>query len=154
MNGFEKARALAFGVPFALMTGALGSQFIGGLFPCEMCHWQRWPHYVAIGLAALAFVVPASLRRSLVWLAALAILTSGAIGVSHAGVEYKWWPGITPCAKPPGGSGNVMADIMAAPLVSCDQAQWSLFGISLAGFNALISISATLFIARLLGKKA
>ncbi len=154
MTSFTKARALALFVPAALMAGALGSQVIGGLFPCEMCHWQRWPHYAAIALALLAFVAPAPLRRALVWLAVLAILTSGAIGVFHAGVEYKWWPGITPCAKPPGGSGNVMADIMAAPLVSCDQPQWSLFGISLAGFNALISISAALFIARLLGKKA
>jgi disulfide bond formation protein DsbB len=154
MTRFEKARTLALGVPVALMAGALGSQFIGGLFPCEYCHWQRWPHYAAIGLALLAFVAPMGIRKPLVWLAALAILCSGAIGVFHAGVEYQWWNGITPCSKPPGGTGNVMADIMAAPLVSCNQAQWTLFGISLAGFNAIISASATLIIARLLGKRS
>ncbi len=153
MTGFERARALALGVPVALMAGALGSQFIGGLFPCEMCHWQRWPHYAAIGLALLAFAAPVAMRRPLIWLAVLAILCSGAIGAFHAGVEYQWWEGITPCAKPPGASGNVMADIMAAPLVSCNQAQWSLFGISLAGFNAIISIGAALAITRLLGKR-
>ncbi|MFX8215243.1 disulfide bond formation protein B, partial [Acinetobacter baumannii] len=73
--------------------------FIGHLVPCEMCHWQRWPHYTAIALAALAFVVPQrGAQQLLVALAALAIITSGAIGVFHAGVEYHWWQGITPCA--------------------------------------------------------
>ncbi len=153
MTRFQQARALTLAVPLALMAGALGSQYLGGLFPCEMCHWQRWPHYAAIALAALAFVAPANAQRALVWLAALAILTSGAIGAFHAGVEYKWWPGITPCASIPGGSGNVMTDIMTAPLVSCNEPQWSLFGVSLAGFNALISVSAALLTARLLGKR-
>ena len=54
---FAAARALALFVPAALMAGALGAQFIGGLYPCEMCHWQRWPHYAAIAIALLAFAV-------------------------------------------------------------------------------------------------
>lgn len=152
MTGFAKARALALIIPGALMAGALGSQYLGGLAPCEMCLWQRWPHYAAIGLAALAFVLP---QRALVWLAALAILISGGIGIFHAGVEYHWWEGLTQCSQVPGsgGSGNILADIMKTPLVRCDQAQWSLFGISLAGYNAIISIGGALLIMRLLMRK-
>lgn len=152
MTNFAKARALALIIPGALMAGALGSQYLGGLAPCEMCLWQRWPHYAAIGLAALAFVLP---QRALVWLAALAILISGGIGIFHAGVEYHWWEGLTQCSQVPGsgGSGNILADIMKTPLVRCDQAQWSLFGISLAGYNAMISIGGALLIMRLLMRK-
>jgi len=143
MTGFAKARAAALIIPGALMAGALGSQYIGGLAPCEMCMWQRWPHYAAVALAALAFVIP---QRALIWLAALAILVTGAIGVWHAGVEYHWWEGLTQCSQIPGGSGNVIADIMKTPLVRCDQAQWTLAGISLAGYNAVISIGGALLI--------
>ena len=152
MTGFAKARALALIIPGALIAGALGSQYLGGLVPCEMCVWQRWPHYAAIGLAALAFVLP---QRALVWLAALAILISGGIGIFHAGVEYHWWEGLTQCSQVPGssGSGNILADIMKTPLVRCDQAQWSLFGISLAGYNGIISIAGALLIMRLLMRK-
>lgn len=145
LSAFAKARAAALLIPAALMAGALGSQYIGGLSPCEMCMWQRWPHYAAIALAALAFALP---HRALVWLAALAILVSGGIGVWHAGVEYHWWEGLTQCSQIPGGGGNIIADIMKTPLVRCDQAQWTLGGISLAGYNAVISIGAALLIAR------
>jgi disulfide bond formation protein DsbB len=150
MTSFEKARALALGVPLALMAGAWGSQIIGGLFPCEMCHWQRWPHYVAIGLAVCGFIAPPPLRRLLIWLAALAIVVSGCIGILHAGVEYGWWEGFTRCTAPPSGS---IADILQASPVRCDEVQWSILGISLAGFNAMISVSGALVIAALLRKQ-
>jgi len=136
-----RANAIAFAVPAALMAGALGSQYLGGLYPCEMCHWQRWPHYAAIVLALLAFAVP-SMRRPLVLLAALCILGSGLIGAFHAGVEYHWWQGITACSQT--ATGSTMADILKAPIVRCDQAQWTLAGISLAGFNAIFSIGGAL----------
>jgi disulfide bond formation protein DsbB len=153
MTSFEKARALALGVPLLLIAGALGSQYIGGLYPCEMCHWQRWPHYDAIVLGVLAFVAPQGARRLLVWLAALSILVSGLIGGWHAGVEYGWWEGITHCTQTGGGSGDILKDIIAAPIIRCDQAQWTLGGVSLAGFNFLISCGAALLIMRLLVKR-
>ncbi|MDB5689050.1 MAG: hypothetical protein JWL91_926, partial [Sphingomonas bacterium] len=79
--------------------------------------------------------------RMLVVLAALLILASGAIGLFHAGVEYGWWTGLTRCsALAAGGSGaDILREIMATPMIRCDAAQWSLFGISLAGFNAILS---------------
>ncbi|MEG3148982.1 disulfide bond formation protein B [Sphingomonas sp. ZT3P38] len=155
---FVAARWLALLLPLALMSGALGSQFIGGLFPCEMCHWQRWPHYAAIALAAMAFVAPGTAsKRALVAAAALAILVSGGIGVFHAGVEYHWWDGITACATTMQGSGGSVEDmlkrIMAAPVVRCDVPQWSLFGISLAGFNAIFSLAGGIAILWLMRRR-
>ena len=152
---FRNARLLALALPAALMAGALGSQFIGGLYPCEMCHWQRWPHYAAIAIALLAFIAPgAGVKRVLVALAALAILTSGAIGLFHAGVEYHWWKGITACTSTVSGHGGtaaeILARVMAAPIVRCDVAQWTLFGISLAGFNAILSLTGGATILALL----
>jgi disulfide bond formation protein DsbB len=143
---FATARALALLLPLALMAGALGFQYLGGLYPCEMCWWQRYPHIAAIVLAALAFAVPGMMaKRALVLLAAIAVLVSGAIGVYHAGVEYHWWEGITACSSTMTGHGGSVDDmlkrIMSAPVVRCDVAQWTLFGISLAGFNALLSLS-------------
>jgi disulfide bond formation protein DsbB len=139
LTNLQRARLIALLLPFALLAGALGSQYLGGLFPCEMCHWQRWPHYAAVGLAALAFLVtPAA--KPLTILAGIAILISGAIGVFHAGVEYGFWEGLTRCASTGGGSGDILADIMATPMIRCDEVQWSLFGISLAGWNAIFSL--------------
>lgn len=151
MNSTEKARALAFALPAALLAGAWGSQLIGGLVPCEMCHWQRWPHYAALVIALLAFV-PGTPRRPLVALAALAIGASGVIGVLHAGVEYHWWPGFTACTASIGGgsSADVLASIMKTPIIRCDAPQWSLFGISLAGFNAIFSLGGAIVILALL----
>ncbi len=156
MTRFAQARLAALILPLALMAGALGSQYIGGLFPCEMCHWQRWPHYAAILLAALAFDVPEKpIGRILVALAIVAILTSGAIGVFHAGVEYRWWPGITRCAATiaSGSHSDMLAQIMATPMIQCDQPQWTFHGVSLAGFNAIVSIFGGLGIAGLWARK-
>lgn len=150
MNHLEKARVLALLVPVALLAGALGSQYIGGLHPCEMCYWQRWPHYAAAALAIGSFVLKGQpdRGRSLVWLAGLAILTSGVIGVYHAGVELGVFEGVTACTASiaGGSSADMLANIMATPLIRCDQVQWSFLGISMAGWNALISISSALVI--------
>ena len=143
-TGLDRARLLAILVPGALLAGALGSQYLGGLYPCEMCHWQRWPHYAALGLAIGAIALgKTALSRPLLILAGIAILASGAIGVFHAGVEYGWWEGLTRCAAagPGGSAADVFAEIMATPMIRCDEVQWSLFGISLAGWNAIFSIA-------------
>lgn len=148
MTRFAWVRLLALLLPLALIAGAWGSQIFGGLFPCEMCHWQRWPHYAAILLALLAFLIPGPpAQRGFVLLAAITIAVSGAIGVYHAGVEYGWWEGITQCSVINNGSGqDVLADIMSSPLIRCDVAPWTLFGISLAGFNAIFSLGGAALI--------
>src|SRR5678809_255500 len=95
----RQARLLALLLPIGLLGGALLSQYVGGLYPCEMCYWQRWPHGAAILLALVAVLSPihAPRTRTLTLLAALAIAISGAIGVFHAGVELGLWEGITQC---------------------------------------------------------
>ena len=138
MTAVARANWVALLVPAVLMAGALGAQFIGHLYPCDMCHWQRWPHYAAIAIALVAFVMKGPPRAVFVALAALAVLTSGAIGVYHAGVEYHWWEGMTACSST--AAGTTLKDILRAPLIRCDQAQWTLGGISLAGFNAIFSL--------------
>ncbi len=151
------ANWIAFGLPAALLAGAWGSQLFGGLYPCEMCHWQRWPHYAALVPAFLAFFVPQrSIRGSLVILAALLIAVSGAIGVAHAGVEYGWWQGFTACTSTVSFTGGSAADrlnaILKAPVIRCDVAQWTLGGISLAGFNAIFSLGGAATILVLMRK--
>ena len=146
-----RARLIALLVPVALLGGALLSQYAGGLYPCEMCWWQRYPHAVAILLAGGAFSWPADMPRArlLTALAAIAVAVSGAIGVMHAGVEYGWWEGLTTCTA----SGLTSLDaIMKVPLVRCDQAQWTLGGVSLAGFNAIFSLGGAALVALFLSR--
>ena len=148
------APLVALAAPLLLYGGALVSQFGFGLHPCEMCYWQRWPHQAAIMLALLALLLNRNDRamRSLTWLAAIAIAISGLIGIFHAGVEYGLWEGLTTCST--SHSGPISLDeIMAAPIIRCDVAQWRLFGISLAGFNAIFSLAAATLVLTLLRRR-
>lgn len=147
----RKAQTLAIAIPAALLGGAYISQYVFGLFPCEMCWWQRYPHFVALALGLLSMV--AQPRRLWIALAGLAVIASGMIGGFHAGVEYDWWEGLTRCATTVETGGDAMDAIMNAPLVRCDAAPWDLFGISLAGWNFLISTLGGLAILALLARK-
>ncbi|HEU4705298.1 MAG TPA: disulfide bond formation protein B [Sphingomicrobium sp.] len=150
-SGAALARWIALLLPLALLGGALGSQYVGGLVPCEMCYWQRWPHGAAILLAGLAFAGPAQSRRSrtLTLLAALAIAVSGVIGVYHAGVEAGIFEGLTTCAAGASGatSTDLLDQIMKTPLVRCDQVQFEFLGISMAGWNAILSLGGAALVA-------
>jgi disulfide bond formation protein DsbB len=150
MSPASLARLVALLLPLALLGGALGSQYLGGLHPCEMCYWQRWPHGAAIVLAALAFTGPAQSQRSrtLTLLAALAIAISGAIGVYHAGVEAKIFEGFTTCTANATGAttSDLLKQITHAPLIRCDQVQFRFLGISMAGWNAILSLGGAALI--------
>ena len=144
----RSARALALAVPAALLGGAYVGQYVFHLFPCEMCWWQRYAHFAALALAVLALLRPSA--KALTWLAALAILVGGLLGLYHAGVEYGWWQGFTACTSEVELGDDPLSAILNAPMIRCDQVQWSLAGISLAGFNFLISVPAALLIFALL----
>lgn len=146
------AQAIAVGVPAALLGGAYVAQYVFDLYPCEMCWWQRYPHFAAIVFAAISLFVGA--KRAWVVLAGLAIIASGLIGGFHAGVEYGWWEGITACASVVETGGDPLEAILNAPLVRCDSAPWDLFGVSLAGFNFLISCGAGLVVIALALKRS
>ena len=151
------ARNLAFGlaliVPALLLGGAVFSQYVLGLHPCEMCYWQRWPHWAALAFALLGLMArKEGWADYLIYIAAIAIAISGLIGGFHAGVEYGWWEGVTSCATniEAGSSQDMLDAIMNAPLIRCDKAPWTMFGISLAGYNFLLSIGTALTIWMLL----
>jgi disulfide bond formation protein DsbB len=152
-EALHRARLLALIVPLALLGGALLSEYVGKLYPCEMCWWQRYPHALAIPLALVALLSPldAPRTRILTLIAAGLIAVSGAIGLFHAGVEYGWWEGLTTCTT---SGATSLDDIMAVPLVRCDQVQWTLAGISLAGFNAIFSLAGAAAIVVLARRKA
>ena len=153
MTGSKSAYWLALIIPSALLGGALISEHVFGLYPCEMCLWQRWPHLGAILLAILALLLRGKgMAQILAALAGLAILASGLIGGFHAGVEYGWWEGLTSCATSLGTGDDLLCSIMNAPLVRCDVAPWSLFGISLAGFNFLFSVGGAMLVFAQLAK--
>ena len=154
------ARAAALLLPLALLLGAVGSQYIGGLHPCEMCWWQRYAHMVAFALALIAFSAPAASPRARTFtlLAALGIAVSGAIGVYHAGVEARIFEGFTQCtALAKGGStADLLNQITHAPVVRCDEVQFRFLGISMAGWNAILSLggAALILLLTLRAKRA
>ena len=145
------ARVLALAVPALLLGGAYLSQYGFGLYPCEMCWWQRWPHFAAIALALVSTVV--ATKRPWIALAALAIAVSGAIGVFHAVVEYGWWEGVTACTNMPEASDDPLEAIFNAPIVRCDIAPFHFLGLSMAGWNAVVSLGTAAAIAALLLRK-
>ncbi|MEM8977964.1 MAG: disulfide bond formation protein B [Pseudomonadota bacterium] len=125
----------------ALLGGAYAFQHLGGLAPCKMCLWQRWPHAAAITIAALAL---AFRLRALAWLGALAALITAGIGAYHVGVEQKWWEGPSSCSGGASLSGLSGGDLLSTAeptgIVMCDEIAWSMLGISMPGWNALISL--------------
>ena len=144
------ARLIAFLLPLTLLAGAYGSQYFGGLYPCEMCWWQRYAHFAALVFAIPAFFFPdrSGMSRMLVVLAALAIAVSGAIGVYHAGVEAKIFEGFTQCTAEMKSSSTaeLLKQITHAPLVRCDEVQFRFLGITLAGWNAILSLGGAALI--------
>jgi disulfide bond formation protein DsbB len=126
----------------ALLLGALAFQFIGGLAPCPMCIWQRWPHLAAVVIAAAALAVPGRAARPLALAGAGAAAVASGLGVFHAGVEQGWWEGPASCVglDPAGLSPEQLLDQLAgAPLVRCDEIVWEFLGLTMAGWNALLS---------------
>jgi disulfide bond formation protein DsbB len=130
------------------ILGAFYFQYVMKLAPCPLCLEQRIPYYVGIPLALV--VAFAAWREAPAWVvglgfAALAIvfLVGAGLGVYHAGIEWKFWPGPTECSGPLGqlgGGGGLLEQMQTTSVVRCDEAAWRLFGISLAGYNVLISL--------------
>lgn len=135
---------LAVGV--ATIAGALASQHLFGLVPCKLCLWQRWPYYAGLPLAALTAASPHAGRRR-IGLALLALLFAASFGLGgyHAGVEWGWWPGPTDCGggsgTAPAGVGGLLESLESVRVVSCEDAAWRFLGLSLAGWNALVSLA-------------
>jgi len=137
MNKSSLIILAAFG-SFALLAGAFVFQSLG-YAPCKMCLWQRWPHGAAIALGILAVLI-ARFQTAFALLGAAAAATTAAIGLYHSGVEQDWWEGPSSCT----GNGAInTTDLLStdiAPIVMCDDIVWSLFGLSMASYNAIVSL--------------
>jgi disulfide bond formation protein DsbB len=120
----------------ALLLGALGFQYFAHLAPCEMCHWQRWPYIAA---AAIGLIRATMWRRDARLLAILTIVMvaiSGLIGAYQAGMQWGLLPGPQACTV---AHAYVIGSGAPAPEVSCNAVTWSLFGLSLAAYNAIFA---------------
>ncbi|MDC0656634.1 disulfide bond formation protein B [Leisingera sp. SS27] len=135
---------LAAGGSAALLLGALGFQYIGEMAPCKLCYWQRYPHAAAAGIGVLALIIPGAV---LPYLGALAALATSGVGAYHTGVERGWWEGPSTCTSGPIGGlspDQLMDQIMAAPLVRCDEVPWEMLSLSMASWNAIASFGLAL----------
>jgi len=138
MSRTQLIRLAAFG-SFALLAGAFIFQLFG-YPPCKLCLWQRWPHGAAIALGLISFVWAPAL---LALLGALAALTTAGIGLYHTGVEKGIFEGPNSCTSNgvEGLSAEQLFDqIMAAPLIRCDDVAWQFLSLSMASWNAIISL--------------
>ncbi len=142
--------ALIVAVSLGALGAALASQYWGGLQPCVLCYYQRYAYLgaIAFGLLGLIAGPRVSARRAAVVLAGLAFLTGAAIAAFHVGVEQQWWRGTTECHTPAFDLNASIADLrrqlLETTFVPCDVVQWSLFGISMPGYNVLASLGLAL----------
>src|SRR5437762_2762493 len=135
-------------VVLVLSTGIVGaallSQHVGGLQPCVLCLYQRWPYYAAIALTLIAVLAGDRTTTPIVLLVCALLFAAGAaVAFYHVGVERHWFQGPTTCSSPSVAADTVEAlrqRLLAQPVVRCDEVAWSLFGVSMAGWNFLASL--------------
>ncbi len=149
------AAAAAIAIAACAVATILGAWFFEyglGLKPCPLCLEQRIPYYVAIPLAVVvAFAALRGAPRTVVaaglGLLGLIMVISAVLGTYHSGVEWKWWIGPRDCSGPLdslGSTKDLLQDLATMSPVRCDQAAWRFLGLSLAGWNALISLGLVL----------
>lgn len=125
------------------LLGALYFQYGLGLAPCALCYDQRYAHGASLAAAGLALLTNGRPRLGLISFAGLALLVGSAIAGYHVGVEQGWWPGPTACSAPDFAKLDIeqlRAALEATPVIRCDEITWSLFGLSMAGYNFLLSL--------------
>lgn len=126
----------------ALLGGALAFQYLGGLAPCELCIWQRWAHGAAIAGALAGVMVPRPIATLGLVIGILGLLSGVGIAIFHVGVEQEWWQGLASCGASGAQAASVdelLAAVEAAPVIRCGDVAWSLFGLSMAAWNAVAS---------------
>ncbi len=146
-NRLRLAASIIAAGPAAMLGFAYYTQYVEGLMPCILCLYQRPPHFAAAGLGFLAFLSvggPKALPRLFLGLAALALLTGAGVALFHAGVELKFWKGLAECggtiAPLPGDVGVLLQGMNATKIVACDSPSWIFLGLSMAAWNAVLSL--------------
>jgi disulfide bond formation protein DsbB len=147
----QVALAVALGAA-ATVGGALIFEHVFGYVPCKLCLIQRNPYYIAIPLGILAALLPPRWGRMGLWLLALVFVVSAGMGAYHSGVEWGFFAGPSDCGGGAGaGAGNVgdfLNQLQTTRVVSCTEAAWRFLGLSLAGWNVLISLALAAFAAK------
>ena len=146
---------LSGGLGGFMLLAAFWFQYVEDLAPCTMCYWQRWPHGVMIGLALIAWFIGNPAPRLLAGLACMIMLTSAGLGFWHAGVELGLLPGPNTCSGTialDGTAGEILDSLLSTPPIRCDEVVWSFSGISMAGWNGLISLATALLIVLMITK--
>lgn len=143
MNSARQHLIVVLVAAVAVVGAALASQYWGGLQPCELCLLERWPYYAAIAIAVLALAIPTSgWSRTALLLLTLVFVASATLGFYHVGVEQHWFQGPTACTSSqhvPQTLAELKQMLARTQAMMCDQVQWSLGGISLAGWNFIAS---------------
>jgi len=140
----RRAAFIIGGVSIALLLGALGFQHLGGLAPCPLCMQQRYWHLMIVAAVGLYIALP---RRLTAAFGMLMSLCAAGVAFFHAGVELHWWEGPQGCSgvaedmTAMGGAALLSIDSVA-PIVKCTEVAWSLMGISMAGWNGIITLAA------------
>jgi disulfide bond formation protein DsbB len=133
----------------ALLFGALGFQYLGGIKPCEMCHWQRWGHIAAAIAGIIGVALVKDKARMLAWIAIGCVVISGGIGLYQTGMQLGFLPGPASCT----GHRFVLGSNVI-PEIQCDVVTWQLFGLSMAIYNAIFSFLIAAMAAVALSRKA
>ncbi len=141
----------------AVVGAALLSQYWGGLRPCELCVYERWPYDAAIALTLVALIVGRrGVSRAVLGLAALIFVASAILAFYHIGVEQHWFAGPTACTGGALDTSSVEAlrrQLLATPVVRCDEIQWAVFGINpLTSGNLAASVIMAVISARLMAR--
>jgi disulfide bond formation protein DsbB len=146
----QVALAVALGAA-ATVGGALIFEHAFGYVPCKLCLIQRNPYYITIPLGLVAALLPPRWVRAGLWLLALVFVVSAGLGAYHSGVEWGFFAGPSDCGGGSGaGTGNVgdfLNQLQSTRVVSCTEAAWRFLGLSLAGWNVLISLALAAFAA-------
>jgi len=134
--------ALAAG-SLAALAAAFAFQHLGGLEPCPLCIWQRWPHLAIALLAVVSLGFRGTAAAVPVGLAGLAALAGAGLAGFHVGVEQQWWAGLEACAGGPPAEtvAELRERLLNAAPARCDEAAWSFLGLSMAAWNGLLSLA-------------
>jgi disulfide bond formation protein DsbB len=142
----------------AIVGGALLFEHVGGLQPCELCLYERWPYYAAIVATAVALLSGTDRAMPpVIALCALLFAAGTVLAFYHVGVEQHWFAGPTACTGSVNGATSIealKAQLLARQPVNCDAPAWRLFGVSLAGWNLLASALIAIFCVAALARQA
>ncbi|HYD67094.1 disulfide bond formation protein B [Azospirillum sp.] len=132
-----------------ILGAALVFQYGFGYQPCILCIWQRWPYVAVLAFSIVTLLFPRwrGVGDALLVASGFALLANAGIAAYHVGVEQQWWAGTSGCGAPAVAATieELRARILAAPVVRCDEVQWSLFGVSMAGYNVVLSLGMAAF---------